>query len=65
MSFAISAAMTSVSEVVESATPSAASSSRSSWAFVRFPLCPSVTTRARPCWTIGCAFVQCVEPVVE
>ncbi len=65
MSFAISAAMTSVSEVVESATPSAASSSRSSWAFVRLPLCPSVTTRARPCWTIGCAFVQCVEPVVE
>ena len=64
-SFAISAAMTSVSEVVESAIPSAASSSRSSWELVRFPLWPSVTTLDRPCWTIGWAFVQWVDPVVE
>ena len=64
-SFAISAAMTSVSELVRSRIPSAASSSRSVDAFVRLPLCPSVTVRARPCCTIGCAFVQSVEPVVE
>ncbi len=64
-SFAISAAITSVSDVVESVIPSAASSSRSSCVFVRLPLWPSVTVRVRPCWTIGCAFVHCVEPVVE
>ena len=45
-SFAISAAMTSVSELVRSRIPSAASSSRSVVAFVRLPLCPSVTVRA-------------------
>ena len=32
---------------------------------VRLPLWPSATVRARPWWTSGCAFTQCVEPVVE
>ena len=39
--------------------------SRSSSAFVRLPLWPRATVRARPWWTSGCAFAQCVEPVVE
>ena len=30
-------------------------------AFVRLPLWPSATVRARPCWTSGCAFAQCVD----
>ena len=64
-SFAIRAAITSVSEVVESNTPSAISCSRNASTLVRLPLCPSVTVRAVPCWTIGWAFVHCVEPVVE
>src|SRR4029453_13265023 len=38
---------------------------RSSSVLVRLPLCASATVRAGPCCTIGCAFVQCVEPVVE
>ena len=64
-SFAISAAITSLSDVEESVMPSSASSSRSAGAFVRLPLCPSATVRARPWWTSGCAFAQRVEPVVE
>ena len=62
---AISAAITSVSEVEWRRTPSSTSSSRSSLVFVRLPLWPSATVRAEPCWTIGCAFAQWVEPVVE
>ena len=64
-SCATSAAITSVSEVEERRTPRATSSSRSSAVFVRLPLWASATVRAGPCWTIGCAFVQWVEPVVE
>ena len=64
-SLAISAAITSVSAVVASRCPPPASSSRSSAAFVRFPLWPSATVRAEPCWTSGCAFHHCDEPVVE
>jgi glutamine phosphoribosylpyrophosphate amidotransferase len=41
------------------------SSSRSSSVFVRLPLWPRATVRARPWWTSGCAFAQRVEPVVE
>ena len=62
---AISAAITSVSEVVPRVTSSALSSSRSSAAFTRLPLCPSATVRPRPRWISGCAFAQRVEPVVE
>ena len=61
----IRAAITSVSEVEPSLTPRAASSSRSFAVFVRLPLWPSATVLARPWWTSGCAFDQCVEPVVE
>ena len=61
----MSAAITSVSDVDLSRAPSASSSARSSLVFVRLPLCPSATVRAAPCWTIGCAFAQCVDPVVE
>jgi hypothetical protein len=64
-SFAISAAITSVSAVVASRWPAAASSSRSSAAFVRLPLWPSAIVRALPCCTSGCAFHHCDEPVVE
>jgi hypothetical protein len=62
---ATSAAITSVSEVEDRRAPSRRSSARSSPVFVRLPLWPSATVRAGPCWTIGCAFAQCVEPVVE
>ena len=62
-SFAISAAITSLSEVDASRTP--ASSSRSSSALIRLPLCPSATVRARPWWSSGCAFAHAFEPVVE
>jgi hypothetical protein len=62
---AISAAMTSESELEASWTPSSASSSRSSSAFVRLPLWPSAIVRARPWWISGCAFAHRVEPVVE
>ena len=56
----------SLSEVESSADPLVpASSSRSSAALTRLPLCPSATVRARPWCTSGCAFAQCVEPVVE
>ena len=48
-----------------SVTPSARSSSRSASAFTRLPLWPSATVRARPCWTSGCAFAHCDDPVVE
>ena len=34
-------------------------------AFVRLPLWPSAIVRALPCWTSGCAFHHCDEPVVE
>ena len=64
-SFAISAAMISVSEVVASVMPSATSSSRSAAALTRLPLCPSATVRPRPRWISGCALAHCVEPVVE
>ena len=33
--------------------------------FVRLPLWPSATVRARPCWTSGCALAQAFAPVVE
>ena len=62
---AISAAITSVSEVDVSRAPAARSSERSSSVFVRLPLCASATVRAGPWWTIGCALAQCVDPVVE
>ena len=64
-SFAISAAITSLSEVAWSVTPPARSSSRSAVAFTRLPLWPSATVRKPPCWTSGCAFDHCDEPVVE
>ena len=64
-SFAISAAIISLSEVECTRMPCFAISSRSSAALVRLPLCPSATVRARPLWTSGCAFAQCAEPVVE
>ncbi len=64
-SFAISAAISSESDVDESRRPSAASWSRSSEALTRLPLCPSAIVRARPCWTSGWAFSQALEPVVE
>ncbi len=64
-SFAIRAAMTSVSDVERRVTPISASSARISSALVRFPLWPSATVRERPWTTIGCAFTQCVDPVVE
>ena len=46
-SFAISAAISSLSDVEESFTPSSASCARSADAFVRLPLWPSATVRAR------------------
>ena len=61
-SFAISAAISSVSEVDESFT---SSPSRSSDALTRLPLWPTATVRAVPCWTIGCAFTHLTPPVVE
>ncbi len=64
-SFAISAAITSLSAVVASRWPATASSSRSAAAFVRLPLWPSAIVRAAPCRTSGCAFAQSEEPVVE
>ena len=64
-SFAMRAAITSVSEVVRSLTPLAISSARSSVVLSRLPLWPSATVRAEPCWTSGCAFCQCTPPVVE
>ena len=64
-SFAISAAITSLSEVARSVTPSPCSSSRSAVSLTRLPLCPSATVRALPCCTSGCAFDHCDEPVVE
>ncbi len=64
-SLATRAAITSVSDVVERRVPASASSSRSSAALTRFPLCPSATVRALPWWTSGWAFAQWVEPVVE
>jgi hypothetical protein len=64
-SFAIIAAITSLSEVARSVMPAARSSSRSAVSFTRLPLCPSATVRALPCCTSGCAFDHCDEPVVE
>ena len=64
-SFAISAAISSLSDVVPSGTPASRSSSRSCPTLIRLPLWPSATVRARPCWTSGCAFAHCDEPVVE
>ena len=62
---AISAAITSVSEVERIDTRRASSSSRRAAVFVRLPLCPSATVRP-PAWrTTGCAFCHTVEPVVE
>ena len=61
----MSAAMTSVSDVVASATPSSASSSRSPAALTRLPLWPSAIVRALPWRTSGCAFAHLTPPVVE
>jgi hypothetical protein len=60
-----SAAITSVSDVVSSRTPAAARSARSSSVFVRLPLWPRATVRPRRWRTIGWAFGQRSEPVVE
>ena len=62
---AMSAQMTSVSDVEPSRTPCSCSSARSSFVFVRLPLCPSATVRPGRWATIGCEFIQCAEPVVE
>ena len=64
-SSATSAAITSVSDADSSLTPFPRSSSRSSVALTRFPLCPSASCRAAPVRTTGCAFSQALEPVVE
>ena len=64
--FAISAQMTSVSDVErELARRCSCSSARSSFVFVRLPLWPSATVRPGRWATIGCEFIQCAEPVVE
>jgi hypothetical protein len=63
--WAMSAQMTSVSEVEASRTPWPCSSARSSLVFVRLPLCPSATVRPGRWATIGCEFIQCADPVVE
>jgi len=63
--FAIIAAITSLSDVARSVTPSSRSSSRSADSFTRLPLCPIAMVRALPCCTSGCAFDHCDEPVVE
>ncbi len=62
---AISAAITSVSDVDCSRNPRPVSWSRSSVVLVRLPLCPSATVRAAPWRTIGWALRHTVEPVVE
>ncbi len=63
--FAMSAQMTSVSDVEASLMPRSCSSARSSLVFVRLPLCPSATVRPGRWATIGCELTQCAEPVVE
>jgi hypothetical protein len=62
---AISAAITSVSEVDCRRTRLPRSSLRSSVVLVRLPLWPSAIVRPDACWTTGWAFRQAVEPVVE
>ena len=61
----MSAAITSVSDVVSSRTPRSASSVRSSAVLVRLPLCPSATVRPWRCRMTGCVLGQRDDPVVE
>ena len=63
--FAISAAITSVSEVECSRTRCSRSSSRRVVVLVRLPLWASAIVRPPACCTIGWALRQTVEPVVE
>ena len=66
---AISAAMISESEVEPNVTPRASSSSCSSTALIRFPLCASATSRREPLVPCerctGWEFSQAFDPVVE
>ena len=62
---AMSAAMTSLSELPRKRTPWSSSSARSSPALSRLPLCPSATLKPRCSCTSGWAFSQLDDPVVE
>ncbi len=66
---AIMAAMISESEVELNVTPRSSSSSCSSTALIRLPLCASATSRREPLVPsercTGWEFSQALEPVVE
>ena len=68
-SLAIIAAMISESEVELNVTPRSSSSSCSSSALIRLPLCASATSRREPLVPsercTGCEFSHALEPVVE